>query len=353
MPPNQRWSVGQLEALLALLERQLVGPVAVDLVGRQEDERRRVRVQPGGLEHVERPVGVDREVGLGLGRRPVVGRLRRGVHDDLDLAAVLGEHALDPLRVADVDVDGAERVEAGGEPLGDGSRGRARAEEHGPHVVVDPDHAVPGLREVLDGLGAHESPRASHDRHAHLAYPSRVARTARSFASIQASVSARMARASRRGRQSVRPCRRRAVGQVDAHVAGALLVRLLDGHLVAGQLAAQLGRLGERQAHVAAAADVDGGAGPVTGPHELVVDQVDQVADVEQVADLLALAAVADVAQVLPEAVGEQPIGEDALVDLAHLPGPGDHAAAVDDGLHAERRGVLGDQQLAASFVAP
>ena len=63
---------------------------------------------------------------------------------------------------------------------------------------------------------------------------------------------------------------------------------------------------------------------------QLALDQVDQVLDVEQVADLLALAAEADVGERVAEVVGEHPVGEDALVDLAHLPGAGDHAAAVD-----------------------
>ena len=39
-------------------------------------------------------------------------------------------------------------------------------------------------------------------------------------------------------------------------------------------------------------------------------------------------------------------MGEDPLVDLAHLPGPGDHPAAVDHGPHAEGGPVLLDQQL-------
>ena len=58
----------------------------------------------------------------------------------------------------------------------------------------------------------------------------------------------------------------------------------------------------------------------------------------EQVAHLLAGAAEADVAERAAEVVAEQPVGEDALVDLAHLPGPGDHAAAVDDRAQPERR---------------
>ena len=52
----------------------------------------------------------------------------------------------------------------------------------------------------------------------------------------------------------------------------------------------------------------------------------------------LPCAAEADVGERVAEVVGEHPVGEDALVDLAHLPGPGDHAAAVDHRRHAERR---------------
>src|SRR3712207_7535408 len=46
------------------------------------------------------------------------------------------------------------------------------------------------------------------------------------------------------------------------------------------------------------------------------------------------------------EDVGEHPVREDALVDLAHLPRTGDDAEAVDDRLEPVDVGVLGDQQL-------
>ena len=82
------------------------------------------------------------------------------------------------------------------------------------------------------------------------------------------------------------------------------------------------------------------------GIEQLALDQVDQVLDVEQVAHLLALAAEADVAERVAEMVGEHPVGEDALVDLAHLPRAGDDAAAVDHGRDPEPRPVLLDQQL-------
>ena len=120
----------------------------------------------------------------------------------------------------------------------------------------------------------------------------------------------------------------------------------LDRHLVAGQLAADLGRLAQREAALAAAADVDRAAVPALGVEQLALDEVDEVLDVEQVADLLALAAEPDVGERAPEMVGQEPVGEDALVDLAHLPGPGEHAAAVDHRRDALARAVLLDQQL-------
>ena len=64
------------------------------------------------------PLALTREVGLGVLRGPVVRRLRGGVHDQLDVAGVLGEDALDAVGVADVDLARAELVrEALGEQL--------------------------------------------------------------------------------------------------------------------------------------------------------------------------------------------------------------------------------------------
>ena len=117
-----------------------------------------------------------------------------------------------------------------------------------------------------------------------------------------------------------------------------------------GQLAAELGGLQQRQAALDAAADVDGRAVPAVGVGELVEDEVTEVVDVEHVAHLLARAAVADVAQRAARVVREQPVREDALVDLAHLPRAGDHAAAIDHGPDAERVGVLANEQLGREF---
>ena len=63
---------GELEPLVVLLERQVVGEVAVDLVRRAERERDLGAVVADGLEQVERAERVDAEVGVRVGRRPVV-----------------------------------------------------------------------------------------------------------------------------------------------------------------------------------------------------------------------------------------------------------------------------------------
>src|SRR3954468_16075580 len=118
-----------------------------------------------------------------------------------------------------------------------------------------------------------------------------------------------------------------------------------DGHLVAADLGAQRGQLAEREAHVDAAADVVDLPVPALGVVELALDEVDEVVDMKEVADLLARAAEADVAQRPAQPVPEQPEGEDALVDLAHLPGAGDHSTAVDHRLDAVAA-VLGDELL-------
>src|SRR5437016_3676676 len=49
--------------------------------------------------------------------------------------------------------------------------------------------------------------------------------------------------------------------------------------------------------------------------------------------------------------VGQHPVGEDALVYLAHLPRTGDNAAAVDDSTKTVSIAVLADQQLRSELA--
>src|SRR3954471_15948107 len=138
----------------------------------------------------------------------------------------------------------------------------------------------------------------------------------------------------------------RAVRQVYRHVPLARLLHRRDRHLVAGQPPADLGRLAQREAALAAAADVHRTPVPGVGIEQLALDQVDQVLDMEEIAHLLAMPSEADVAERVAEVVGEHPVGEHPLVDLPHLPGAGDDAATVDHRGDAEPLAVLLDQHL-------
>jgi hypothetical protein len=197
---------GQLEPGLELLQRQPVGGVAVDLVGRAEDEGRARAVRPGGLEQVQGAVGVDPEVGLRLPRRPVVRRLRGSVDDQPDAVAQLGEKPLHALGVADVEVHGAKLGKSRHQLVGH-VRGRGLgAEEARPHVVLEPDHVPAGLDQVTDRLRADQPAGAGDDGGRHqlraAATPS-ASGSAASLSAIQAWMSASVCSALREGRQSV------------------------------------------------------------------------------------------------------------------------------------------------------
>ena len=75
-------------ARLELDELELVRRVAVDLVRREEDERRLRAAAAGGLEQVERPDGVHLEVVERAGGREVVRGLSGSVDDQLRARAV-------------------------------------------------------------------------------------------------------------------------------------------------------------------------------------------------------------------------------------------------------------------------
>ncbi len=149
-----RMGLVDLPARRQLDQRQTVGVVAVDLVGRGEDEAGPGSELTRRFEQVERAVGVDAEVGVGILRRPVVRRLGRRVHDQLDVGAVLGEQGLDPLAIPDVDlamgVVRDRRFQVATAPLGRG----IIAEELSSHVVVDPDDMEPLRAEEPNRLRA-------------------------------------------------------------------------------------------------------------------------------------------------------------------------------------------------------
>ena len=73
---------GDFPACLEFDQRQTVGRVAVDLVGRGVDERGIGRVLASSLQEAHCAVGVDREIRNGILCRPVMGRLRSRMDND-------------------------------------------------------------------------------------------------------------------------------------------------------------------------------------------------------------------------------------------------------------------------------
>jgi hypothetical protein len=154
-------------------QREPVRPVAVDLVGADEDECRFRRMTPGGLEEIERAERVDGEIGVGIVGRPVVRRLGRRVDHRSDCRAVLGEQRFDRVAVADV-----VRQVAIGRQLGLEARpvrcgARLGAEEVAAHVVVDADDIPALAAKKPRGLRSNQTGASCDDGKRHAKVPLR------------------------------------------------------------------------------------------------------------------------------------------------------------------------------------
>ncbi len=67
--------------------------------------------------------------------------LSGGVDHDLERVRVLGEYAVHPLGVTNIDLEALERVaERADQPFSRGLGRRVGPEEARPHVVLEPDH---------------------------------------------------------------------------------------------------------------------------------------------------------------------------------------------------------------------
>ena len=120
------------------------------------------------LEQVQRPLGVDAEIGEWLARRPVVRGLCRCVDNCRDRRPVTREHLGDASGVPDVDVDvlvvlSVSSFELGALPGG----GRLVTEEAPPHVVVEPHYVIAARNERIHGFRTDESRGAGHQGHSH------------------------------------------------------------------------------------------------------------------------------------------------------------------------------------------
>ncbi len=154
-----------LPAGLELNERQLVRPVAVQLVGGHEHEHRLGAVPSAALEEIHRPHGVDVEIVERPARGEVVARLRGAVDDEVERALV----AKGPRQrgaIADVHVVRAKAPGRAAQALEVPAGASVGTEEVGPHVVVDPHDGTGARVEVEDELGADES-AGPGDEHLH------------------------------------------------------------------------------------------------------------------------------------------------------------------------------------------
>ena len=156
-------------AFLELHQGKPIGSVAVHLVRGRENEHRVRRRAPALLEHDCCPVRVHRKIGGRIQRCPIVRGLRRGVHDERNIAAVLPEDLLNCGLVAYV--HGAMRVALAKTLLQTREITSGRcivAKEFAAHVVVDADDLeASGLCEENGCLGADEAGGSADDRDAH------------------------------------------------------------------------------------------------------------------------------------------------------------------------------------------
>ncbi len=173
----------ELPAGLLLDQRQRIGGVTVDLVGRREDEGGLGTELPRRLQKHQCALGVDAEIGEWLARRPVVARLCGGVDDQLDLASVSFEQPIDRQAITDVQrlVGIAGQVPRHLFGLACGRGGRA--EEISAHVVVDADDVEPLLVQELARLAANQACGARDDCNTHaVRFPAETLRVNRDSA---------------------------------------------------------------------------------------------------------------------------------------------------------------------------
>ena len=147
--------VGVVPPGLELDERQLVRHVAVDLVRREESERRLRARAACRLEQVQRADRIHIEVVEGPRRRKVVRGLCRRVDDEVRLELVY-EPQHRPA-VADVHVVMLEAASVAAKALQVPRRVPVLAEEIAAHVVVDSVDRPAALVEERNGFGADQT----------------------------------------------------------------------------------------------------------------------------------------------------------------------------------------------------
>lgn len=159
-----------LPARLPLFQREGIRRVAVNLVRGRKNEDCLRTVLTHGFQQVERSIGVDREIHVRVPRRPVVRRLRRRVHHQTHVLAVLLEDRLDRLAVTNVHrhvpVTRNGRFQLPPIP----GRRCLLAEENPPQVVVDANDLQITTSEMPHGLRPNQTRRPRDHRYTHGLY---------------------------------------------------------------------------------------------------------------------------------------------------------------------------------------
>jgi hypothetical protein len=143
---------GVVVALVEFDQRQVIGPVAVDLVRAGKAEGRFPAEIARRYQQVHGAQSVHVEIVVGNGRRFVVGRLRGGVNDKLRPFAF--EYLPDRLAVPDIDWQVPVMRQGCHQFLYNRVRGALRAKELPAHIVVDPDDFPAFGRELADTFRA-------------------------------------------------------------------------------------------------------------------------------------------------------------------------------------------------------
>src|ERR1700737_576641 len=138
----------------------------------------------------------------------------------------------------------------------------------------------------------------------------------------------------------------RIIGDVVRNVGSARRWIAAYRNAATGALAAQFREFSERHTALGTTANVICGAIVASEVRDLLPDKATQVIDVQDVADLQSFSTKANVAERTTEQVPGSPQRNEPLIDFAHLPGTGNHTAAIDDGSQPVHGPVLSDEQL-------
>ena len=153
--------VSVVVALFLFHQGQPVRPVSVDLVCAGETERGFGAVVSRRDQQIQGADRIHIKIVIGNRGRLVVGRLRRGVNDEVRALAL--EKIADRLAVADIQVQVFVVAQGLGEFFDDGTCGAAGAEESLAHVIVDANDSPSLGAEQANTLRANKTARAGNN----------------------------------------------------------------------------------------------------------------------------------------------------------------------------------------------